>query len=313
MALEARRSRTARGDTSRRRELTPDEEFVVRSSVSERRKQEFHDSYLEDRREVRTIEMLFKRVGAFHLSNTLPPKDVEASGFKVLLHKGPFVEGSNWLQDSPRSFATEMERHLAMRLDSALQEAVQPLFRELVQPDARAIVETLELLDDELGSRGFRTTLVIISGDVGSRLRRHLDAGPTSQLVPEWDSHVRSALETTYRMLGMWRDVAFRDVPVLTLPESRESLLYTVDLARFAALTRYEQPGDFVMVEFDEEEARKLLERQPGLVTDPPPGTGSDEDRINRLRLRVGLDLWETYELSVKDPRAVIAHPLATS
>src|SRR4051794_4057125 len=92
-------------------------------------------------------------------------------------------------------------------------------------------------------------------------------------------------------------------------------MLYAVDLAQFARLTRYGEGPKFgpeLKVEpFSDDQARRALARQPNLILDPPPESGLDDERVRRLQLRVGLELWETYKLDVKDPYAVIARPLA--
>jgi len=114
----------------------------------------------------------------------------------------------------------------------------------------------------------------------------------------------------THRFIGV-----HAGIPLVAIEAVRTPMLFAVDLARFATLTRYgvgpNFDPEFSVEAFTDETARKVLARQPNLILDPPPESGLDEERIRQLQLRVGLELWETYKLDVKDPDAVIARPLA--
>jgi hypothetical protein len=284
--------------------LAPEEEMIRRAPVSERLRQAFLDDFIEQRREAQTTEMLFDRVGAFALKEHPAPKGVEASGFRGIVFKGPFVDGSNWLQDSTWSYATAMERHLAQRFDRELQAAVDGRSGADVEREIRTVLRAFDTLARDLVGNGFRPTLFILAGELGGQLYRDVE----SHIVPEWSKSVQEALRTTYRIMGM-----YGDVPVLYLPDTLISSMYAVDLARFAALTRYGYGPDFKpefdIKPFDDDEAREVLARQPRLIMNPPPDSGRDDERAQQLQLRVGLDLWETYALTVKDPRAVAGRP----
>lgn len=286
---------------------TTEDELVLRSPVSELRKQAFFDDFLEQRRRCQTIEMLFERVGAFNVKERPAPNDLESSGFKGIILKGPFVEGSNWLSDSTWSFATAMERRLLQRLDQSLRVSTDDRLGDDVKRDIGDVLSAFEEMADELRGSGRQSTLFIVAGELGDGL--YLDL--MKRIIGDWDSRVQAALRTTYRIMGMARIASMdSDIPVLTLAESHLSALYAIDLARFATLTRYGKMPEFKIEDFTEDRAREILTRQPRLITDPPPESGLEEDRIRQLRLRVGLDLWETYELTVKDPSAVVGRPL---
>ena len=130
-------------------------------------------------------------------------------------------------------------------------------------------------------------------------------------LLRPGDVRVNPPLRSKHRVIGVHVETG---APVLDIAESPIPALYAVDLARFATLTRYGKGQDFEpefrVEEFDETRARAILAQQPRLILEPPPESGLEEERIRQLRLRVGLELWETYDLTVKDPRAVIARPL---
>ena len=278
-----------------------EDDFILRSSVSKRRKAAFLDDFLTQRRDTRVIEMLFERVGAFHLVQTAPPPDVEPVGFKGIVFKGPFVDRSDWHQGSGWDFAVPMERHLLLRLDKELRAATDGRLGTDVEREARALVRTFDELARELVSASVRPSLFVLAGDLGTQL--YIDL--TREVIPDWDPRVEAALYTTYRIMGM-----YHDVPILELPDSQVPAVYALDLAQFATLTRYRELPDFKIEEFSEDRAREILARQPRLIMEPPPNSGLDDERVRQLQLRVGLDLWETYELTVTDPNAVVGRPL---
>ena len=86
--------------------------------------------------------------------------------------------------------------------------------------------------------------------------------------------------------------------------------MYVVDLASFAFLTRYGERPEFAIQEFDEGRARNLLLENPRIISEPPPESGLEEARIRQLRLKVGLRLYETYDLEVRNPAAVLGRRL---
>jgi hypothetical protein len=282
-------------------EHTVEDDLILSSPVSEQRKTAFLSDFLAQRREAQAVEMLFERAGAFKLKQPPPPKDVESAGFRSIVFKGPFVEGSNWLTGSAWGYATAMERHLLRRLEEALREATIERIEASVERDARAIPRALSEMARELVGSGFQPSLFAFAGELGSQLYTDL----TKEVIPDWDPRVQATLRTTYRIVGMFAGVPIMDIPVSPMPA-----VYAVDLASFASLTRYGEKPEFEVKEIDEERAREILARQPRLIMDPPPNSGLEEERIRQLQLRVSLDLWETYELTVKDPRAVVGRPL---
>jgi hypothetical protein len=256
---------------------------------------------MQERRESQTIEMLFERVGAFGVREQPAPQEIEPSGFRGIIFKGPFVEGSNWLSSSTWSYAVAMERHLSQRFERALRVAADGRDVLEVEREASAVLGGLDALARELVAQRMRPTLFVLAGELGAQVYRDV----VSHIEPDWSQRVIDALRTTYRIIGM-----LGDVPVLSLPDTAVSAIYAVDLARFAALTRYGKQPEFRIEEFSEIRAREILARQPRLILDPPPESGLEDERVRQLQLRVGLDLWETYELTVKDPNAVVGRQL---
>jgi hypothetical protein len=281
--------------------LSPDDELILRSPVSEQRKQAFLADFLDNRRQTQTIETLFERVHAFEVSQSPPPKDVEAFGFKGILRKGPFVEGSGWQLGSTSSYANAMERHLFVQFDEALRSATQERLDTEVARETQALLDAFDKMAYDLRAGGFRPTLYVVTGDIGAQPYIEL----RSQTIPNWDVKVWEALRSTYHVMGMYHDCPVLDLPVATVPA-----VYALDLAQFASLTRYGELPEFRIEEFSEQRAREILAHQPRLIQDPPPESGLEEARIRQLQLRVGLDLWERYRLTIKDPLAAIGRPL---
>src|SRR5204862_7594873 len=110
---------------------------------------------------------------------------------------------------------------------------------------------------------------------------------------------------STYRLTGV-----HHGVPVLDTAESPEATLYAVDLSRFATLIRYRDDSVPQIQTFGDDAAAEILRQQPRLIVTPSPESGLDQERIRQLQLRVGLEIWETYESVAKDPDAVLARPL---
>jgi hypothetical protein len=226
---------------------------------------------------------------------------VDSAGVRGIVFKGPLVEGSNWFRHQGWDFAVPLERHLLQRLAESLRLATAGRLIGEVAREAEALTLVFDELTRELASLTYRSTLLVVAGDLGTQLIVDL----TKLVTPDWDARVKAALRTTYRILGM-----YRDIPILEVPGGQEPAVYAVDLARFATLTRYGELPEFNIEPFDEIQAREILKRQPRLILEPPPESGLEDERVRQLQLRVGLDLWEAYELTVNDPNAVIGRSL---
>lgn len=83
-----------------------------------------------------------------------------------------------------------------------------------------------------------------------------------------------------------------------------------MDVGRFARLTRYGEKPEFEVEEITPQRARELLSKNPNLVSNPPAGPQTEEERLRQLQLKVGLQLFETYELAVLEREAAASCPL---
>lgn len=277
-------------------EHTPEDQFILQNTVSESRKKDFFESFVADRKQTAIVEALFKQVSAFRRTNARP-NDVNSTGFNVLIFKGPFVEGSNWLPHSSWDFAVAMERDRLGRLEHALREATEGRLGTPVNREATAVLEAFNVMGSQLELRGYVPSVFVLAGRLGMQLAVDL----RKRIVDSWDPEVKGALGTTFRILGM-----HRGNPILDVPDTAAPAVYAVDLARFAMLTGYGEEPECAIEEITPERATELLSKNPRLVLNPPPGFGMDEERIRQLRLRVGLQLWETCVLTVADGDAVL-------
>jgi hypothetical protein len=257
---------------------------------------------IESRQKVATTEMLFKNVDAFRHESVVPDeKRLLAAGFNIIVPKGPFVDGSNWLMFNPWDFAVGFERHLLGRVDSALLGAVRAQhsgFGPDVNRSAAEILSAVDAMSSQLVGAGRTATLIVLTGDLGMKL--HVDL--RMQLMRDW----RTAPDDRYH-----RILAFYErIPILDIAESDAPALYVVDLPNFGFLTRFGDEPEFAVEEFDDERARALLQQNPRIISEPPPQSGLEDARVGQLRLRVGLRIFETYDLEVRNPAAVFGRRL---
>jgi hypothetical protein len=293
--------------TQRVPEDVANDAYILRTPISDTYRQTFLFEYLHDRRRTRTLEALFERVDAFRPRPLPAPAEARDFGFRAIVFKGSFVEGSHWGALSAQGYAAAHEDFLLRHLEETLRATVSGRFQSDVERDFQAVRDALNDMTDELQARGHDPTLFVITGQLGQQLYDDV----RKSLLRAGDIRVSPPLRSKHRIVGVHAETG---VPVLDIAESPAPALYAIDLARFATLTRYGTGPDlepeFRIEEFTEARAREILQKQPRLILDPPPESGDEEERIRQLRLRVGLELWETYELKVKDPRGVIARPL---
>jgi hypothetical protein len=285
-----------------------DQEFIIQQPVSERRERNLRENYLRERQLTRTTEMIFDRVGALETEHLPPPDGVRDFGFKSIVFKHSFIDGISSLIVSARDWAVRQEDFLLRHLEEKLRGAVSGRLGTDVDRDPSSILDAFGGPAADLRGQGYSPSAFLVTGSLGQPLYEALQHNTQDPWA--WYPWPGPNLRATHRFVG-----AHAGIPIVAIEPSPEPRLYTVDLARFATLTRYGEGADFepefTVKPFTDDEARDVLARQPNLILDPPPGSGQDEERIRQLQLRVGLELWETYKLEVKDPGAVIARPLA--
>lgn len=268
------------------------EVFVQENPVSRRLVDAFYESFLEDRRKAAATELLFRRAAAFTRSDDW--NDGCAAGFNALIHKGPFVEGSNWLPYRTWQFAVAMERHLLSRFGRLMDDNAQP-HSDGVELSWPAILKKVDELRSELRSRGYAPSAIVIAGqleiDLMVDLHRHA--------VPRW--------ELPEELQAPWIEGMYEDSPIFNVREAgAPQTLYVADLAAFAKLTKYSPDARYSVDEIDEGRAREILKRNPEVMSIPDRRPDTLDERLRLLQLRVWLRLYESCGIELKDLRAAL-------
>lgn len=275
-----------------------DEVFVQQNRVSRRLVDAFYESFLEDRRKAAATELLFRRTGAFKRSDDW--NDGFAAGFNVLIHKGPFVEGSNWLPYRTWQFAVAAERHLLNRFAQHLKQNA-PLDSDGVELSWPAILNKVGELGSELRNCGYTPSAIVIAGHLGVDLMVDLH----KHAVPHWS--------LPKELQAPWIEGIYENSLILNMREApAPQTLYVADLAAFGTLTKYSPDAEYNVDEIDEARAREILDRNPKAVVIPEGGADTVDERLRLLQLRVWLRLYESYDIQVRNPQAVLGALLAS-
>ncbi len=264
------------------------EAHVLESPLSEARVQRFEDDYLKGRREIGAAEKIFRYYGTFQ--HKAIPNRLTSFGFNRLENRGPFVEGSNWLDLRGWEFAVAEERHLLKKLSTLLMESVSRTGQTLpdtTTPQPEGIIDTAKRMADLL-DKCDRSLIVIAA---------HLEVDTVISLnkaltTPGWE--LGDDLRTNW-ILGK-----HDGCPILHLNDSDSSSLYVVDILRFASLIQYEPLVDLQVLAIDEAAAKRLLEDNPDLKLD-----------VGTLLSMVHLILYQSYEIQIHDQSAVWAAKLS--
>jgi hypothetical protein len=167
------------------------ERDLIAGTISEKRKQAFLSSYLQDRSKSGTIERLFSRAGTFRQS---PEFDKDSAwGFNIVLHKGPFVDGSNWADYTTWQFAVEAERTLMRKFTDSMNQSGES--RGQISRDWPEIVAAIRRSSEEMRSIGYRADIAILGGDVDVDFLVEAH----KHLTPKWE------LDRVKGSLGNWR------------------------------------------------------------------------------------------------------------
>jgi hypothetical protein len=291
---------------------TSQDTLILEGDISKRRKRQLLDEYLLERQRAQVVERLFDRVGAYIEKRLPAPETVKPFGFSAIVFKGPFVEGANWTHVNARHLARVQEDHLLRQLELTLRSAAIQRQEDAIFPSMRSIVAALDGMMHDLRWRGYEPSLLVLAGQIDQDV--YDDLGNAVYSSGNWCHGLglphQAAQHLADHLIGV-----HAEMPFLGIDESPTPMLYAVDLARFATLIRYGEPPEFGpkfdVREITADDARAILARQPKLILDPPPESGMEAERIREMQLRARLELWETYEIKVKDPNAVVARPLA--
>ena len=259
-------------------------QHIIDSPVSEARVQRFKDDYLKGRKDIGAMEKIFKYYGAFQYRTER--NDLASFGFNKLVHKGPFVDASNWADLRGWEFAVAEERHLLKGLHAHLAESVshtgQILSDDIIrQPDG--ILDAAKRMVDLLGAR--ERSLLILAA--------HLD---TETIVSLNKALTTAGWELGDELRTTWILGKHEGCPVLYLNEPDSNNLYIVDVPRFAALVQYDPQADLNVLAIDEAAVGRMLEDNPDLKLD-----------LNTLLSMVHLILYQSYEIQIHDRHAVWA------
>jgi len=266
-------------------------QHIIDSPISENRVQRFKEDYLKGRWEIGATEKLFSYYGALQQQNER--NDSASFGFNKFVHKGPFVDGSNWADLRGWEFAVAEERRLLNDLQTLLAESVlqtgQTLSDNITrQPDE--ILSTASRMSDFLIDRGFHGNLIVVATHLEVETIISLKKALTT---PSW--------ELTDDLRTNWILGKHTNCPVLYLNDQDLNSLYVVDVPRFASLVQYSPQVDLHVLPIDEKTAQRILEDKPDLELD-----------MSTLHSMVHLTLHQSYQIQINDQRAVWATKFAS-
>lgn len=273
-------SRTAEANEQRR------SQHIIDSPVSEARVERFKEDYLEGRRDIGATEKIFRFYGAFQHQNER--NDSVSFGFNRLVHKGPFVDGSNWADLRGWEFAVAEERRLLKDLHTHLVESASQtdqLLSDNISRQSGEILHTATKMSDLLVDRSFCGNLIVVAAHLEIETLVSLKKALTT---PSW--------ELTDDLRTNWILGKHESCPVLHLNDQDLNSLYVVDVPRFASLVQYHPLVDLHVLPIDETTAKRILEDNPDLKLD-----------MSTLCSMVHLTLYQSYEIQIHDRHAVWA------
>jgi len=261
-------------------------QHIIDSPISEKRVQRFKEDYLKGRRDIGATEKVFSYCGAFEQQNER--NDSASFGFNKFVHKGPFVDGSNWADLRGWEFAVAEERRLLNDLHNLLAESALQTGQTLsdnITRESDEILSTSTRMSNLLIDRGFHGNLIVVAAHLEVETIISLKKALTT---PSWE--LEDDLRTNW-ILGK-----HTSCPVLYLNDQDLNSLYVVDVPRFATLVQYSPLVDLKVLPIDEETAKRILEDKPDLKID-----------MRTLRSMVYLTLYQSYQIQINDQRAVWA------
>lgn len=266
-------------------------QHIIESPISENRVQRFKEDYLKGRRDIGATEKVFSYCGAFEQQNKR--NDSASFGFNKFVHKGPFVDGSNWADLRGWEFAVAEERKLLNDLHTLLAESAHQTGQTLSDNIARQsdeILNTSMKMSSLLIDHGFHGNLIVVATHLEVETIISLKKALTT---PGWE--LEDDLRTNW-ILGK-----HTSCPVLYLNDQDLNSLYVVDVRRFASLIQYFPLVDLHVLPIDEEKAKQILENKPDLKLN-----------MSTLRSMVHLTLYQSYQIQVNDKSAVWATKFAS-
>jgi hypothetical protein len=259
-------------------------QHILDSPVSETRVQRFREDYLKGRQDIGATEKIFRHYGAFLYRNE--QNDRACFGFNSLVYKGPFVDGSSWLDQRGWEFAVAEERYLLKKLHEHLAKSIshtgQIVSNNIIQ-QPNEILDAAKMMADSLGAHD--RSLIVLAA--------HLD---TETIVSLNKALTTAGWELEDELRTNWILGKYEGCPVLYLNELDLNNLYVVDAPRFASLIQYDPIINLHVLSIDEAAAGRMLEDDPDLKLD-----------VNTLLSMVNLILYQSYEIQIHDRHAVWA------
>lgn len=268
-------------DPGREYEQQRQDDMIIAADLSPERVEKFRSDYAADRERSATAEMLFDGAGVYEHGENW--NDEAAFGFNVLLHKGPFVDNSSWLEYQTWPFAVAMQRRLFTRMEENLLAGAKAVRSH--GPKLKDMLDAADDLAERMQQFGYNPSLVILAGGLSSELAVEFWQYPAAK--PDWDLGLPSELF----ILGSYRGILVAD-----LAELSSSGVYVADLSRLGTLTKHGE-HQFEVTRIDDKRARTFL-RQKEMP--------EDASEIRSLMLQVHLKLYESFSIELKDQGAVL-------
>ncbi|GAG52138.1 unnamed protein product, partial [marine sediment metagenome] len=121
--------------------------------------------------------------------------------------------------------------------------------------------------------------------------------------VPDW--------ELSQELRAPWIEGTYDDIPILNIRDVDTPYgLYVLDLADFAALTRYSPPAKLKIQGIDRARANDELSKRPDIVKVPAGSPDTDSEKILQLMLRVHVLMYESCEIELGNPAAALGAKL---
>ena len=265
------------------------EEYILKSPLSKDRVTSFYSDYLEGRRQSGAAEAVFEQAQA--LVREANWEDKHGIGFNVVIRKGPFVDGSNWLGTRGWEFALAVERHLLSKFDELLRHNPRPLQAGPVERKWSSMFTAANELLLKLNADASKACIVVTGPLHDNWL---LDLTRQANVTPGWD--LPRDLNRT------WIHGKYRGAVILHIAESTEPSLFVVDVPRFARLMQHGTP-QFHVDEIDEKRAQEILSKLPDQSGGPDP--------VRAMRLKVWMRLYESWNFDLMDKQAAAYAALA--
>lgn len=256
-------------------------EFIVSAPISEPRVQEFRLDYLKGRTESGALETAFTQAGKIRHEDEW--KEDLAFGFGVIVQKGPFVDGSNWIGYQGWQFALATERFLLSRFESSIRDSNGTVKQRDETRNWERIIESVDDLTTSLNAPKGAQRLILITG--GLHENWLLDLTRQEDLKPDWE--LPTDLNKTW-VLGTYQDSL-----ILRIDESPASSVHVLSMDGFNELAQFGR-------------AQLSVEAISTDLADEISSRAENPISPYDLQEKVLLRLYESWEVGTpKDPSAV--------